>query len=75
VDNRTQLISGEIVEGQALTVWLISPAEAPESCLIVWPDEPTRVSARKFPQTIADSCRLLANASTVLSQIKAGKRR
>jgi hypothetical protein len=76
VDNRTQLISGEIVQGQALTVWLIRPAaDNPESCVIVWPDKPTKVTVRDLPQVIAVACRLLANASTELAAIEAGKRR
>jgi len=75
VDNRTQLISGEIVQGQALTVWLIRPAaDNPESCVIVWPDKPTKVTVHNLPQVIAVACRLLANASTELAAIEAGKR-
>lgn len=75
MDNRTQLISGEIVQGQALTIWLIRPTvDNPELCVIVWPDKPTTVTVRNFPQVIAVACRLLANASTELAAIKAGRR-
>jgi hypothetical protein len=72
--NRTQLVAGEIVDGAVLAVWLVKPADGPERVLIEWPSRSTAVSPRKLSDVCATACRLLANASTELAAINAGKR-
>jgi hypothetical protein len=72
--SRTQLISGEIIDGAILNVWLVRQ-DQDESIMIMWPTHPTQCSSRKFSDVCAVACRLLANASTELSRLKAGTRR
>jgi hypothetical protein len=72
--NRTQLASGEILNGTILSVWLVQPADKPESVVVRWPQRPTPVSPRHYPELAANVCRLVANASTELAAIKAGRR-
>jgi hypothetical protein len=74
MNNRTQLVSGEVITGHVLAVWLVKPAGGPERVVIEWPSKSTAVSPRKFSDVCAVACRLLANASTELAAIKAGKR-
>jgi hypothetical protein len=71
--NRTQLASGEILSGTILSVWLVQPADKPESVVVMWPQRPTAVSPRHYSELAATVCRLVANASTELAAIKAGK--
>ena len=73
--NRTQLASGEILNGTILTVWLVEPADKPESVVVMWPQRSTPVSPRHYSELAATVCRLVANASTELAAIKAGRRR
>lgn len=42
--NRTQLASGEILNGTILSVWLVQAADKPESVVVMWPRRPTPVS-------------------------------
>jgi hypothetical protein len=56
-----------------LAVWLVKPADGPERVMIEWPERPTAVSQRKFSDLAATVCRLVANASTELSAMRAGK--
>ncbi len=72
--NRTQLASGEIVNGTILSIWLVQPAEKPESVVVMWPQRPTAVSPSHYSELAATVCRLVANASTELAAINAGKR-
>jgi hypothetical protein len=72
VTNRTQLASGEIVNGAILSIWLAQPADEPESVVVMWPQRSTAVSTRHYPDVAAIVCRLVANASTELAAIKAG---
>jgi len=72
--NRTQLASGEMVSGNILSIWLVQPVEKPESVVVMWPQRPTSVSPRHYPELAATVCRLVANASTELAAIKAGRR-
>jgi hypothetical protein len=74
VTNRTQLASGEILNGIILSVWLVQPADKPESVVVMWPQRPTAVSPRHYSEVAATVCRLVANASTELAAIKAGRR-
>jgi hypothetical protein len=74
VTNRTQLASGEILDGTTLTIWLVQPADKRESVVVMWPQRPTAVSPRHYSELAATVCRLVANASTELAAIKAGRR-
>jgi anti-sigma-K factor RskA len=75
VTNRTQLAAGEILNGIILSIWLVQPAGKPESVVVIWPQRSTAVSPRHYSELAATLCRLVANASTELAAIKAGKRR
>jgi hypothetical protein len=72
--NRTQLASGEMVSGNILSIWLVQPVEKPESVVVMGPQRPTPVSPRHYSELAATVCRLVANASTELAAIKAGRR-
>jgi hypothetical protein len=74
VTNRTQLAAGEILEGTVLVAWLVKPDSGPEAVVIKWPDQPTSVSPRHYGDLVARITRLLANSSTELAAIKAGRR-
>jgi hypothetical protein len=74
VTNRTQLAAGEILDGTVLSVWLAQSADKPESVVVMWPQRPTAVSPSHYSELAATVCRLVANASTELAVIKAGKR-
>jgi hypothetical protein len=72
--NRTQLASGEILNGTILTVWLVEPADKPKSVVVMWPQRSTAVCPSHYSELAATVCRLVANASTELAVIKAGRR-
>jgi hypothetical protein len=74
VNQRTELASGEILDGILLSVWLVQSAEKPESVVVIWPQRTTAVSPRHYSELAATVCRLVANASTELAAIKAGRR-
>jgi len=57
-----------------LSIWLVRPANKPESVVVMWPQRPTAVSPRHYSELAATVCRLVANASTELAAIKAGRR-
>jgi hypothetical protein len=74
VNQRTELASGEILNGTILSVWLVQAADQRESVVVMWPQRPTLVSPRHYSELAATVCRLVANASTELAAIKAGRR-
>jgi hypothetical protein len=74
MSQRTELASGEILNGTILNIWLVQPADKPESVIVMWPQQPTAVSPRHYSDLAATVCRLVANASTELAAIKAGRR-
>jgi hypothetical protein len=74
MNQRTELASGEIVNGSILSIWLVQPVKKPESVVVMWPQRPTAVSTRHYSDVAAIVCRLVANASTELAAIKAGRR-
>lgn len=75
MNQRTELASGQILDGVVLNIWLVQPADKPESVVVMWPQRPTAVSTRHYSDVAAIVCRLVANASTELAAIKAGRRR
>jgi hypothetical protein len=74
VTNRIQLAAGEILNGTTLSIWLVQPADNHESVVVMWPQRPTAVSPSHYSELAATVCRLVANASTELAAIKAGRR-
>jgi len=74
MNQRTELASGEILNGTILNIWLVEAADKRESVVVMWPQRPTSVSPRHYSELAATVCRLLANASTELAAIKAGSR-
>jgi hypothetical protein len=74
MNQRTELASGQILDGVVLNVWLVQPTDKPESVVVMWPQRPTAVSTRHYSELAATVCRLVANASTELAAIKAGRR-
>jgi hypothetical protein len=71
---RTELAAGEIVRGTILSIWLVQPTDKPESVVVMWPQRPTPISPRQYSELAATVCRLVANASTELAAINAGRR-
>jgi hypothetical protein len=74
VNQRTELASGQILNGTILSIWLVQPVDKPESVVVMWPQRLTTVSPRHYSELAATVCRLVANASTELAAIKAGRR-
>jgi hypothetical protein len=68
--NSIVLATGKINNADEITVELKN-----DRVIINWPAEPTVVSPRKLSEVMSQACRILANASTELSRMKAGKRR
>ena len=56
--SRTQLASGEILDGTILSIWLVQPADKPESVVVIWPQRPTPISPRYYSELAATVCRL-----------------
>jgi hypothetical protein len=73
MNQRTELASGEILNGTILSIWLVQPGDQPEFVVVMWPQRPTAVSPRHYSELAATVCRLVANASTELSAMRAGK--
>jgi hypothetical protein len=74
MNQRTELASGQIFDGVVLNIWLVQPADRSESVVVIWPQRPTAVSPSHYSELAATVCRLVANASTELAAIKAGRR-
>jgi hypothetical protein len=68
------LVAGEIVEGTVLVAWLVESDNGRETVMIMWPDQPTSVRPGHYGDLVARVTRLLANSSTELAAIKAGRR-
>jgi hypothetical protein len=74
VSQITQLASGAITAVDTITIELIETDTNPSVVIIKWPDKPTVLHPRRFPDTAATVARLFAEAHTVLASIKAGRR-
>ena len=72
--DRIQLAMGQVTESDWVTVELIKTSDGREVAVIIWPAEPTRVSARKLYTAIAQTCRILANSGTELAARHGRKR-
>jgi hypothetical protein len=70
----TQLASGAITATDTITVELIEADTNPSVVIVRWPDKPTVLHPRRFPDAAATVARLFAEAHTVLASIKAKRR-
>jgi hypothetical protein len=72
----TVLASGPITRpGDPITVELIQPDSMPAAVRIVWPAAPTITTPARYLEVASTAMRLLAEACTTLTRIKASKRR
>jgi hypothetical protein len=70
----TQLASAQLTAVDVLTSELVETDEHPTVVIIGWPDKPSVIHPRRFPDTAAVIARLFAEAHTALAAIKAGRR-
>jgi hypothetical protein len=66
----TPLASGQINHDH-LKVELVEPDSMPAAVRIVWPDAPTVVDPKRFPDVAAAIAQLFARAHIVLAAIRA----
>ena len=69
----TPLASAQINHDH-LAVELVEPDDMPAMVRIVWPNAPTIVDPKRFPDTAAAIAQLFARAHIVLARLKAGGR-
>jgi hypothetical protein len=69
----TDLARGQINSDDQLVVQLIQPADMPAVVRIVWPTSPTVTAPARYLEIASTAMRLLAEASTTLTRIKASK--
>jgi hypothetical protein len=60
--DHNQLAMGQLTESDWLIVELVKTRDGREVAVIIWPKQPTRVSPRRLGDTIARTCRILANS-------------
>jgi hypothetical protein len=70
----TQLASAQLTAVDVLTIELVETSEHPTVVIIRWPDEPSVIHPRRFPDVASVVVRLFAEAHTTLASIKAGRR-
>jgi hypothetical protein len=70
----TQLASGQITAVDVLTIELVETDENPTVVIVRWPDKPSVIPPRRFPDVAATIARLAADAHTAVAAIKAGRR-
>ena len=76
MSKKTTLSHGQIINGaDPITVELIQPDSMPAVVRIVWPTAPTITTPGRYLEVASTAMRLLAEASTTLTRIKASKRR
>jgi hypothetical protein len=71
--NVTELATGRINNADTITIELVQADDSSAAVIVKWPDKPTVLQPRRLAEAMATACRVLANASTELSRIKAGK--
>jgi hypothetical protein len=69
----TDLAHGTINGADELSVQLIQPADMPAVVRIVWPTSPPVTAPARYLEIASTAMRLLAEASTTLTRIKASK--
>ena len=65
----TQLATGQITAVDTLAIELVETDEHPAVVIICWPDKPSVIHPRRFPDTAGMIARLFAEASTALARI------
>jgi hypothetical protein len=65
-----QLASGPTTAVDVLTIELVETDEHPTVVIIGWPDKPSVIHPRRFPDTASIVVRLFAEAHTTLAGIK-----
>jgi hypothetical protein len=70
----TTLATGQTNAIGTITIELVETDEHPTVVIIRWPDKPTVLHPRRFPDAAATIARLFADAHTVLGSIKARRR-
>jgi hypothetical protein len=70
----TQLASAQLSAADVLTIELVEASEHPTVVIIRWPDKPSVIHPRRFPDVASAVVRLFAEAHTTLVRIKAGRR-
>jgi hypothetical protein len=73
VTKSTILSTGPINGADTITIELIQPADMPAVVRIVWPTAPTITPPARYLEVASTAMRLLAEASTTLARIRAGK--
>ena len=74
MSKRTELASGTVHNSDRLQVELIQPDSMPAVVIIVWPAAATITTPARYLEVASTAMRLLAEASTTLSRIKASRR-
>jgi hypothetical protein len=64
----------QITAVDVVTIELVETDEHPTVVIIRWPDKPSVIHPRRFPDVAATMARLAADAHTALAAIKAGRR-
>jgi hypothetical protein len=72
---KVTLASGQVHMSDELTVELINSTDEPARIRIVWPAHATITTPASYAEAAAAAMRVLANASTELSRLKARKHR
>jgi hypothetical protein len=70
----TQLASAQLTAVDVLTIELVETSEHPTVVIIRWPDKPSVIHPRRFPDVASVVVRLFAEAHTTLASIKTGRR-
>ena len=71
------LSAGHVTQNSPISVELIKQNHHPQAwpvVVITWPSHVTECSPAKLGEVISNATRILANASTELAAIKAGRR-
>jgi hypothetical protein len=70
----TELASGQITAVETITIERVEADETPAVVIVNWPQQPTVIHPRRFPDTASVVVKLFAEAHTVLAAIKARRR-
>jgi hypothetical protein len=71
----TTLASGQFHLSDTITIELVQADGEPARIRITWPPHDTMTTPAKYTEAAAAAMKVLANASTELSRIKANKHR
>ena len=71
MNHPTTLLASAQINHDQLKVELVEPDTLPPMVKITWPDAPTTVDPKRFPDTAATVAQLFARAHIVLAALKA----